>query len=587
MSAADNIDTKRVVDAVRDSSKALERHRKTYRDNIAQLVGQHYASGTDKANCALNFAQLATHVLKRFLTARNPRVFVRTKPRVLRPEAAAFERVLNELIEWIELKRTLQLAVDDAFVGMGVVKVGRELVIGSGGTAAEPGGIFADQVLFEDYVYDATAPTWREVAFEGNRYRVPLDAVLATDSYSKERRGELAKQRDHFRDTTIRGPRASQIGFGSGSANEAYTPMVPLIDVFLRHDGVLLTLVEDERMEADHRPLLVTEWRGPRHGPYHRLGFHDVPGNTMPLPPVSIWRPLHELANAVFQKSSDQARAGKHVIGVGGAAEQDAERIIQATDGSFIHLDHPELIKDLKFDGIDQTNVAFVIFCKQMFSWAVGGLDALGGMGPQADTATQEQMMHATASKLPDDMRDRLVEFTKGIVTDIAWYRWHDYETVDYVTKRLRGTSGIEVTARFDGRRRGTWADYQLGIEPYSMEHTSPGQRLRSLSAIMREFVFPILPLLQRQGVSINVPELLRTVARYADLEELDGVLQATEPLQQADMADGATAMKAPNTHRTYERINTPGRTIQGSDSVLMQSLLGAGVQQSEMEKVG
>jgi hypothetical protein len=286
----------------------------------------------------------------------------------------------------------------------------------------------------------------------------------------------------------------------------------------------------------------------------------------------------------MFKKVSDQARKSKKVFAIGGAGEEDADRIANAADGTYVRVDHPELIKEMKFDGIDPSNLNFVLMLKMLYSWLVGNLDAVGGLGPQADTLGQEEIMVSSASKQVEDMQDRVVDFVAEIAEDIAWYRWHDDDAVDHVIKRLPGTSGrVEVTAKFDRNRLGGWGDYDYEIAPYSMQHTSPAARMRTLGAVMQQYVLPLLPLMREAGMTVNVPELMRIVTRYTDMEELDGILESVEPLQQADMAG---ANRPTHTHRTYERRNSPGRTTQGTDAVLMQSLLGKGVQPSEASNV-
>ena len=585
-SARDRIDVSRLVTAARDCYAQMEPYRKYYADGIRQTTGPYYGPKmVEGVHGAFNLLQLTLSVFQRHLTARNPRVLVRTRPRRLRPEAANQENVLNDTIKRLKLKRTIRAAVGDAFAQMGVVKIGRELMVGSGTTMPSPGSIFVDQVSFDDYVFDTTAKTWDQIAFDGNRYSLPLDTILATDIYDGKVRQRLENARDSFRTrASAKGELASNLAFGAPGTVESYCPMVPLIDTHLKYDNAVVTLVDDSEWDPSETALFMDDWIGPRHGPYRRLSFQDVPSNIMPLPPMSIWRPMSELAAAMFKKVSDQARKSKKVFAIGGAGEEDADRIANAADGTYVRVDHPELIKEMKFDGIDPSNLNFVLMLKMLYSWLVGNLDAVGGLGPQADTLGQEEIMVSSASKQVEDMQDRVVDFVAEIAEDIAWYRWHDDDAVDHVIKRLPGTSGrVEVTAKFDRNRLGGWGDYDYEIAPYSMQHTSPAARMRTLGAVMQQYVLPLLPLMREAGMTVNVPELMRIVTRYTDMEELDGILESVEPLQQADMAG---ANRPTHTHRTYERRNSPGRTTQGTDAVLMQSLLGKGVQPSEASNV-
>ena len=88
--------------------------------------------------------------------------------------------------------------------------------------------------------------------------------------------------------------------------------IVELRDIWLPREQLIIT-VETGKLGPS---LRVLEWDGPHSGPYRFLRFNEVPGNTMPLPPVALWRDLHDLANVLFRKLGLQSSCrvpGAHI----------------------------------------------------------------------------------------------------------------------------------------------------------------------------------------------------------------------------------------------------------------------------------
>jgi hypothetical protein len=99
--------------------------------------------------------------------------------------------------------------------------------------------------------------------------------------------------------------------------------------------------------------------------------------------------------------------------------------------------------------------------------------------------------------------------------------------------------------------------------------------------------ILPAMPVLAQQGMVPNFQNILRLIARYTNMSELDEIIQFVGPAamaaQQAQgQPVGQPPMKSPVTHRVNTRVNRPGRTEQGADLAKIQTLLGAGVQNSE-----
>ncbi|MDO8303436.1 MAG: hypothetical protein Q7T18_09360, partial [Sedimentisphaerales bacterium] len=262
--------------------------------------------------------------------------------------------------------------------------------------------------------------------------------------------------------------------------------------------------------------------------------------------------------------------------------QKDGETVINADDGEAITMDDPKNAQEYNYGGIRPESLAFLIQLKDMFAYFAGNLDALGGLSPQAETLGQDQLLNANASKRVLVMQDRMVEFTTGVVTDIAHYLYTDPVTPLPVIKSVPGTA-VQVPSSFEPEERvAPFNNYNFQIEPYSMQHQGPAARLQALTQIFQNFLVPFAPMLEQQGITINFRGLLEIIARYGNMPELDNLLVMQEPLS-SSLGGPAGMPKSPITRRTYERVNRPGATRQGKDAALTNLLLGGGAQPAEM----
>jgi hypothetical protein len=90
-----------------------------------------------------------------------------------------------------------------------------------------------------------------------------------------------------------------------------------------------------------------------------------------------------------------------------------------------------------------------------------------------------------------------------------------------------------------------------------------------------------MMPLLQQQGIGLNIEALLKTISKYARLPELEEILIFADPQIQSDQSVQSMG-QSPTTTRNYVRRNVPGATRQGHDQVMQRLLMGGKLQASE-----
>ena len=542
---------------------------------VRQFVGQHYSRHGSQKRVPTNFLELATTIYIRLLAANSPRARVTTTIQALKPYAKTTELAINQIPDEIDLGATLRRSVLEAMFSFGIVKVG----IASSGIAVlghDIGEAYADIVTLDDYFADMSAKTRKSIQFEGNDYWMMVDTAR-----------EMFNRSDIEPDKhTITGDqgeqRAESVTTEEGA--DLYKDKVWLRDVYLHATGQLVTYGVQNGEE-----YRVKDWDGPENGPYHTLGFSDVPGNIMPLPPVALWMDLHELGNALFRKLGNQADAKKTVAAFQGGQDDDVNNLKAAADGDGIRYSgqKPESIT---VGGIDQPTLAFYLQVMDQFDYFAGNLNMLGGLGPGSETVGQDRLMSEAAGARAQDMAQLTIKFTRGIFKALAWYEWTDPVRKRVVEKRIGDTDIYLRREWSDETREGNFLDYNFDIDVYSMQDNSPAVQLQKLGMVVERYIIPLVPLIQQQGGVFDVKALLEQVAELSNLPVVaDLVKFQDEPIvaQQGPQGSGTPSFKPSETHRTYERINRPGATRAGRNAAMSQLLMGGNVQKSEKETIG
>ena len=557
----------RLTTSVDWSQKQLEIPRAKRIDAIKQFVGFHYAGGGSEKVVPMNFIKLAMDIYTRTLAPKAPRVLVTTSKTAMKPAAANLELALNMIPIEINLGGTLRRIVTEALFSIGVAKIGLHAV--GEALGHEYGKPFVDVITLDNYFLDMTARHIDEIQYEGNDYWLTEDELHDSDHFKKSRLNDLT-----FEPNTTIGehgePRAE--GIAIQTSDEAYKQRVWVRDVWVPGEKLLHTYAVRSK-----RQLGTVDWTGPERGMYRRLGFFDVPGNLLPLPPVSVWRDLHDLSNVLFRKLSTQADNQKTVAGFPGGQEDDVNAFKGATDGDGIQYNgrKPEI---LTAGGVSPTTLAFVNVVRELSSYYGGNLDSIGGLAAQTETVGQDKMLTESAGAQMREMSGRTVDFVRSVFRDLAYYEWGDPVSERTLQKPIPGMGGVSIPMKWDrNSRQGDFNVFDLDIDVYSLQDDSPGLKLRRLGLIMQTYVLPLMPEIQAQGGQLDVQAILRTVAKYADFPELAELVTFVEQSgQQAGPA--ATTNTGPSTQGGGDARQQPHPQGSAIDEI-MQSLQEPGQQ--------
>lgn len=602
-------DISRLKAAINWSERRLRPFRLEKMDALRLYCGFHYGEFATTDKQPIPLIELGVNIYQRQLASTRPRASVSPKYKRLTPGAADLELATNHVIDKMELGHTFNEAVTQSMFSFGVIKVG----IASEGSGASAGGYlhetgqaFADAVLDEDFFWDMRARKWEQCSYVGNRFRVPLEWAKENKEYNKRARENLSPLMvgEYDGDRGGMAIRSETISQGQGPLVDEYRDTVEMMEIWLPEEQLVITVAD---AATNLEVLRTVEWEGPRHGPYHILSFNDVVGNLMPLPPVALWRDLHELTNRLMNKVTRQAERQKTWTAVDGRSKDDGNRVVEVNDGEAIFIENLEGIKEVNHGGANKDTLAMVIWAKDMLSYIGGNWDALGGLSVQSRTVGQDRLLDSNANGRVQDMQNRFMEFARGIMRDIGWYVFHDPVANIPIHKPIRGTNFTVATRFTPEKRQGDYFDYYFDVDPYSLQSESPQDKMAKVTQFVQQTLIPLAPMLSQNGISINWELFIKMFAKAMQVDELLDLMNfgagQQEPEQQppgmggptpgqqqagGQQADAGAPPPSPTalpqqTTRNYVRHNVSSATRQGKDQVLMSHLLGASSQPSEM----
>jgi len=569
-------DIEQLSKAVGYSRKCGEVFRKNSLDILRQLVGNHYSDNGAGDKVPINLLELAINIYMQRLAAQGPQAEVTTDYPQLKEICTRTEISGNQLLDDMNLGHTLQMAVMGAIICQGVVKTGLNIEdVEVGGETLQSGKAFAAYVSLDDWVQDMTASDDEGSQFEGNFYYVTLDEAEKMFPQYKDFE-EVDKQ------TADQQEKAHDISeTEAGGQREEFRARVRLIDIYLRKQKLVLRCsTNDDDTDPIRDVLGVIDWSKRKRGPYHKLGFMRIDNNAMPIAPAMHWVDIHDLSNKLFRKLGRQADRQKTITGVMAGADKDGNRIVDANDGDVIKLDNPAATQEYNYGGIKPETLGFLVMVRDLFSYMAGNLDVLGGLGPQSETLGQDQLLSASASMRIQKMQKATITFVRDIIEDIFMYMWEDPLYNPTVTKRVKGFDDVSVQVPFGPEeRREEFIRLNIKIEPYSMQHTTPEAKMQGLRTIFQEFVGPLLPMMQAQGVSVDMEMLFRKIGKLGNIPELNDIIVYSNPIHEPQPQQ---AGKPATTTRNYNRRSIPGATNSGKSQILQQALFGGKPQKSE-----
>jgi hypothetical protein len=572
------VDLTRLVSAVRRSRRVLEYFRQERRAAVQKFVGAHWSSGGSDRIVPVNVLARYVQVVGRSLVAREPRLMLSTMRRDMKPAVDAMMRWANQRIVQMQFAETLRRFATDALFSVACMKVGiasphDEAVAGY---AAPTGVPFADVVDLDDLAFDAGASRLDRASFVAHRFRLPYDVAKKMKYFSASAR-RLMRPAEVPEFNEEGDERIGKLGRGyQTDGTEDFEEQVEFWEVYLpRHKKVVTLLSDDGHAPvADADPARVIDYFGPACGPYHFLGFGTVPGNAMPKAPVMDLVDLHDLVNRLYRKLGNQAERQKSVLPVSGGQLDDGKQLIQAGDGEAFACDNPAAVKEVTYGGPNPANLQFAVHCSDVFNEQGGNLRLFRGRrriedGQPGQDAQPERLRGRGRHAGRDDVRDPQGARLPVLVLVEPPPGGDEGQPLRPGRPRRRGRPRAAP-----GRRRrqgahpnrGRFEDIELRVDPYSMQYKSPQMRRQALSNVVKEML-PLLPLLEKQGVTINLQFLLKKYAEYEDEPDYLDLFSVGEPPATVATGGGGPgarrAPRVPGAPRVHPQVGRPGHRGQ------------------------
>lgn len=532
------------------------------RDMIAAYAGSRYSEELGfglPPKILVNLIQLTAMAYSVALAYNRPRYKLTTFNPANRQFAKQWQHSLNTYVARLKLERIVREIVLDAFFWQGIGKT-------YGGD--EP---FA-RVSPDDFVIDCGGGHPAKAAFICDRYRVPLEEARADERFDPREAKKLEPSRKAER--LARSEQTESLTTGIDDDEGEIEPMVDLVDVCLPRDGMCYTWPVMSNFEIFDRPPLGGVDESRDMGPYSLLNFITVPDNALPTSPCDAIYDLFLLFNGLFRKLAIRAKKLRDIPIYKPGGEEDLRNLMRAEDLQAMKVNDKENVGLMRLFNLDQQLNAFTFSVMEVFKQGSGNLDAMIGLAPTAETASQSAEISQKVGERQAHYRNRTNEFMSEVGTYLGDHMFHSRDLVVPGTQRI-GSTEISVDATWYPphimERAGLFEDYEINVEPYSMEYTSPMARL----ARTNEQLQMLLPVTQQQGIPFNAPAYLEYAADLSDSPELLTFFNLDALPQQPLAGDGQVA-QSNQPHEYIRRNVSQGPTNANRLQMLMQQTAGS-----------
>jgi len=568
----------RLLKAIKSSRDALESYRRVRLANIKQYCGSWYHEEVTDDKILVNLLNQAARIYTIALAANNPQVLVSTPRMENLPFARRFEVNINKLISDMALDGTFRAIVLDAFFSMGCgVVMMRDtdtrfhgLLESEEDVWLDPGEPWLNRVSLDDLILDMPAKERTKMRFCGHRYRADYEKAMDEPGYLKKVKDKLKPASRESFDTT---DAARALGTDPAEDDDL-KDMIWLQDLWIAENRSIVTMACDQDLE----PLIQREWTGSQAGPYKFLSLGDVPDRVIPAAPAMNLVGQHRFVNRLYRRMEADSDAHRLVNVYPPSAAEDAENLRNAERNSWHRMNDPRSIQQVELGGIDQRDMAMATYLMDVFDRMGGNLQGMGGLGAQAATLGQEELIHGQLSRNVADMRMAVVSFASDCILDLGRLMWED-QNLELRSSIPVGNSGIEVRSDWTpGHRAGEFEDYEFRVEPYSMVFKTPEQKLQELFQVLQQ-IAPLWPMFQASGATLDAEAIVDEISRLKNRPEFKRFITFANPAEMLG-GDQNTVRQSPITSRETVRKNIPtGGTQSARSSATIQSLMGGNSQ--------
>lgn len=585
---ATELTPKKIQKAKDDGFKRMENFRSARLMFLRQFVGQYYDAerglvGTEPLNLIFN----AIRVLLPNLVFNFPVHQVETRFLAYRPYGEMLGLALSQQDRQLKMRDVYRRWIVDALFTIGVLKTG----LCDSGTAIsfdeddqiDPGTVYTENVDFDNFVFDPNARRLEEALFVGDRMRVSRASLLDSGLYKNDLIEKLpsAGSDARFKDGAD-SLSARNIDLEEMSELE---DEVDICELWVPRAKAIVTVPGGCDYSSDDF-LRIADAYCPNSGPYTYLQMTPpVPNNPLPISMVGIWHDIHIMANKMARKIMEQADRQKDIIGYKGAAADDAQSALEASDGDTIQMDDPDGVKTFSFGGQQKSNEAHINQLQMWFNMMAGNPEGMAGLSMNAGSATEATMLQGNAQTSLADMKDLVYIGAAEEAGKRAWYMHTDPLIEVPLTRRVQTAPQQSVDAMgmpimIPGQQKdiqvfltpearcGDFLDYTFSIQPESMTRVDSEKKL----ARAMEFAVKILPAAATaaqtclvMGVAFSFPRFAERMAKDAGITWMDEVFNDPELQQRMAML----MMRGPQMADSKGQVGGPGAPGGGMAGIM------------------
>ncbi len=547
---------------------------------VRLFAGNRYSTNSYLKKTFVNLLGLYVNIVSRSLISQNPQCMLSTFDSRQRPAVDGAENWLNRELKRMDFAGTMGEAVVDGLFSIGIAKIALATPADTqtqnwGLQVAQP---FITPVDLDDFVFDHRARNFDEVRFIGHRYRAPFDLIHDSKRYNKKAREnlEVSYQIAYNRQGD---ERIGQIGRDFHGYDEDLYDMVDLWEFYLPHEGVIKTFTEMDLSGPSSaweggRPvaLLEQKWIGPETGPYQILQYGRIPGNIFPKGPIQDLLELHELANEGYRKLAREFGKLKKITACSRDNPEDGKAGQAAKDGDMVPMHDPKSIVDVTMGGGDAGLFNFVRENITRFMEQAGNLMTMGGLGPQAGTLGQEELLQQQSNGQVATMQDKTASFVERCADSLLWFHWyHPTNTMqanfdDPKLRDMNFTRHIHPANHPNpAANRRVGPKPELKIDPYSVRRSTPQQVVKDLLSIVESVYTPMAQLFAQQGKMLDLDALLQILSKNMSLPELQEIVTMGAPIEPG-AGGGAAGGQQPPKETVHTRRSIGGASKQAQE---------------------
>lgn len=576
----DQVDLPKLKTTIDADARTLEVFKENLVDHVREFCGGHYSDrpgiiDPNNPTNPVNLIALFQRIIVDQLVPSDPRFLASTFITQLRPYKAIYEDWGNRKLLKIGFADILRSAIVDAIYLAGFVKVAltapAEARFGYGKVVGEA---TIENIPFQRMIFDTTVNKFKDCDYVGYEYDVFYEDLKKSTLYDKKAKLQIVPVDDKATDREGV-DKIEQIGRGGMSRTERYYEKARLCEIWLRRENLVVTFDAEGDCE---RPLLVQEWVGPACGPFRMLSLGDVLGNLIPKGPICDLIDMHREFNLLWKKMGNQASDQKTVYAY--RDKGDAQRIKEAADRDYVHVDDPSKIVPVTSPGPDTQVFNYSMASYNLFKQFAGNLDSIAGLGTQADTATQEKLVHASASGMVAALSGRVQAFANNLMgmDGIGWFWWNSPRQEMKASFQAPGVPDVSIDRNLTPQKRfGIQADeIDIQVDVYSFVRETPQARARDIDELMG-LVLKFFPMFNQAGIGAFLAECVKLKGKYKNNPDFQILLEKLMGVEgpPADQPEEPNAGMPEETTRTYERISRPGMTDQGNMQAIMQRMAG------------